>query len=77
MIAVGPHPPSTAEHAIHGLGDANREPAHAARERTRIVRLDEKMDVVALNAEVQEAEALGARGTQRVSHGDEQALQSE
>ena len=58
MIAVSPHLPTTAERAIDGLGDADREALNTTAQAARLC-FNEKMDVISLDAKVQESDAFG------------------
>src|SRR5690242_17408862 len=61
MVAVGPDPPGTCEHAVDRLREADAEPLHAASERAGSLGFDEEMHVVRMDAEVDDAKR-GGRG---------------
>lgn len=52
VVAICPYRTVASEDAIHGFGDAHREPLASPDETVRAVRLNEKMDVISLHAEV-------------------------
>jgi hypothetical protein len=63
VIAVAPHGPATAQHAVDRLRDANGQSLTATRQAARLVGLDEQVDVVRLNAELQYPKApVAGRG---------------
>ena len=57
MIPVSPHLPATAERAIDGLGNSDREALKTTAQSERLC-FDEEVDVVALDAEVQHPEPI-------------------
>jgi hypothetical protein len=57
------------EHAVDGFGDANSEPLEPARESCGRVRFDEQVQVIALDAEVDDAEASAGRRGQGAADG--------
>ena len=71
VIAVGEHRaatalgPADADRRIEMPGARDLEALHAPRERLRIARLDEQMDVTALEADLDDAEVVAACGGQR------------
>ena len=77
MIPVSPHATVAPENAIDRLRDANRQAAYASLESDRVVRFDEQVDVVALDAVVQNAKGAVARGGERGSRCGERALMTE
>ncbi len=58
MKAIAPHLAVHSERAIHRTREANRESLRAARERVRVVRFDDQVNVIALNGELDDAEPL-------------------
>jgi hypothetical protein len=58
VIAVPPHRPPPAESAVHRTREPDREALNAPRERAAIVRFEDEMDVVRLDGELEDAEAL-------------------
>jgi hypothetical protein len=56
VIAIAPDAPSAAEGAVHGACNANGEPTNAARERARLLRLGDEMDVIVLHRILDDAE---------------------
>jgi hypothetical protein len=58
VIAVTPDRSSTAQHPIDCLRDADREPLNTARKPRRLVRLHQQVQMIGLNAEVKEPEAI-------------------
>ena len=77
MIAVPPDASLAPEHAVHGLRHPDREAAHPALEGRRPVRFHYQVQMVGLDAVVQDAEALGTGCRQRAPRGDEEASVSE
>jgi hypothetical protein len=61
VVAVRPHAAVRLEQVVQALGDSNGEPFHPLRKPPAILRLDEQMDVVGLDAEVQDANELRLR----------------
>jgi hypothetical protein len=58
MIPVGPHRPTPAERAIDRLGNPDGETLNTAAQSGRFC-FDEKMDVISLDAEVEQAKPSG------------------
>ena len=58
VISVRPYSPVAAKHAIDRFGDANGEALNAAPQANVSIRFEEEVDVIALNAEVDDAEPL-------------------
>ena len=54
MEAVAPHGTATAEEPVHALRDPDREALKSPREPACVHRLDEEMDVIALNGELED-----------------------
>ena len=77
MVAVAPHGAPPSEDPIDRLRDAYGEPADSSLERRGIAGLDDEVQMVALHAEVQDAEARGARRAQRVLDRNEDPMGSE
>jgi len=61
VIPLFPHATRTAERAVHGARDADREPPDPAREPPPGIRFGDEMDVIVLNRELNDPEIL-ARG---------------
>ncbi len=66
--ALGPRGTATAERAVHGKGAADRRPAHAARQRLLVVRLDDQVEVIALHRVLPDAEVLARSACESASH---------
>jgi len=62
----------TTEYTVHGLRHPDGEPAHAALELRRPVRLDQQMHMISLDAEVKNPEARCAGGGQCAACGNEE-----
>jgi hypothetical protein len=58
VISVAPDSATPPEHPIHGFRDADCEPTDTALEARRLVCFDQEMQVVNLNAEVQDAKSF-------------------
>ena len=71
MVPVSPDAAATAKDTIHGLCDPDREPAHATLELRRPVRLYHQVQMIRLNAVLQNAEPRCAGSRQGVSCSDE------
>jgi hypothetical protein len=74
--AIRPHAPVTAARAVHSLGDADRQSLDPSREPHGRIRLDQQVHVVALDAEVDDPEAVAARGEQGRTYRSEDATLS-
>ncbi len=72
MIAVAPEAALAAERAVDRLRDATGEPAHTTLEVRWPVRFRQQVKMIPLDAEMQDAEALAARGGERVPRADEE-----
>src|SRR6266496_2481502 len=67
VVAVGEDGAATSHEPVERASDANLEPLHAARERRVVLRLEDEVEVVALDRHVCHAhEATFARGPERV-----------
>jgi hypothetical protein len=73
VIALAPHLPPPAERTVDRPGEADREPLQAAHEGTRVVGLDDEVDVRLLHREVHDAEAPARALRQRRAQGEEDA----
>jgi len=63
VVAVTPDCTAAAERAVDRPRDADGEAPHAAAERSRIVRLDDEVEMVVLDREMENPEAaVGGRG---------------
>ena len=51
MVTVAPNGTAPAESAVHGARHTDGEPANPARERVPVVRFDDQVNVIVLNAE--------------------------
>jgi hypothetical protein len=69
VVAITPHRPATAERTVHRLRHPDGQTLDPVTEAGGPFRLDEEMDVVALDAEMQEPEDVGGGGGQRRAHG--------
>ena len=56
---------ATSERAVHGLRDARSGPLHAAHEARRLVRLHQQMQMIGLNAELQNAKVRSGCSDER------------
>ena len=70
--AVPPDPPMAPESAVHGLREADREPAHTTLELRRPVRLYQQVQMIGLDAVVQNAEPTIAGDCERLARRAEQ-----
>jgi len=62
MVAVGPHRPPSAEQSVHEAGDPDGQPAHTTLEPRRPIRFHQQVQMILLNAELENAEApVGSR----------------
>ena len=73
MVAIAPYAPPAIEGAIHGLRHADRETLDTTPQARRRVRLDEKVQVVDLYAEMEEAERMPRGGGECRTYGGEEA----
>src|SRR5262245_45671297 len=65
MKPADPYGTGAAEHPVVAPREAHAQPDHAARQRSRIVRLDDHVEVVVLHAELDDAEPGSCRGAER------------
>ena len=56
MVAITPHRTATAERTVHRFGHPDSQTLDTVPETARPLRLDEEVDVVGLDAEVQQPE---------------------
>lgn len=77
MKAVTPHPPASSEDAVHALRDADGKSLKAARERAAIQCLNDEMHVIALNGEVQNAQAAVRCPRQAMPDGGKERLRAQ
>jgi hypothetical protein len=75
--AIRPHATMACERGVDGLGDANGESLDPTRESRGRVRFDEQVDVVVLNAELENAKTLTGRGGQGAADGCKYATLSQ
>ena len=77
VISVRPYSAVAAQRTIDRLGDANREALNAASQSNVSVRLEKEVDVIALNAEMDDAEPVGRSLHERGSDGAEDVIAAE
>jgi hypothetical protein len=77
VVPIGPNGAATATQPIHEAGDSDGEPAHTTLEPRRPVRLHQQMQMILLDAELQNAEPLARPGTERVPDGNEKPFAPE
>ena len=77
MIPVGPDPPSAAEGAVHGAGEADGEAANATRQGAPILRFGDEMHVIVLHGELDDPEVTTARRGEGAAHRREDAARAE
>ena len=77
VVAVPPHSPATAERTVHRLRHPDREPLDTAPKTAGAVCLDDEVQVVGLDAEVQQPEGVGGGGAQRGAHSREDLILTE
>jgi hypothetical protein len=65
MVSAIPHAPVTADNAVDGTGHANGETLYAAREPRRCICLHQQVEMIGLNAEVEETEGTPRSGAER------------
>jgi hypothetical protein len=61
MIAPVPHPPATPQHAVDRSGHANREALHTAGEPCWRICLHQQVEMIGLDAELEETEGTSRR----------------
>jgi hypothetical protein len=71
VVPIAPDAAASAKGAVEGTGNTDREPANAGHQRRMIVRFDDQMDMIVLNAEVDDAEARARRLSERTTHDGE------
>ena len=71
MVSLVPHPPPAAEGAIDRAGHTDGEPPEPAAQRAPVVGLDNQMQMVILNAEVQNPKASVGGDGKRAADGGE------
>jgi hypothetical protein len=62
VIAIAPDRTAAPQHSVHGLRRADRETLKTAPELRRTVGLDEQVQMIGLNAELEEPKRLARRG---------------
>jgi hypothetical protein len=77
MVPVGPDRATPPAHAIHEAGDPDGQPANTTLERRRPVRFHQQVEMILLNAELQNAEAIVCPGAQGVLDLGEEPFASE
>ena len=73
VVSVGPYATMASEDAIHRLREPDRQAAYAVHEPHRLVRFHQQVQMVGLDAVMENAEPIGACGGQRASGGIEEA----
>jgi hypothetical protein len=71
VVSVAPDTPATSERAVDRSGDPDRKPLETTPKRPLFVRLDQKMDVIALCTELNDAEMISGCGAERSAERDE------
>jgi hypothetical protein len=74
MVPIAPNAASPDDHAVHGARQADAQSDDATGEGDLVTRLDEQVDVVALNREVQDSKPAASRARQRAVKRSEHAL---
>jgi hypothetical protein len=74
VIPSIPNAPSPSQHAVDGSRDANGNALHTAREPRRRIRLHEQMEMIGLDAEVDEAKGVPRGRAKGASYGPEQRM---
>jgi len=74
MVPIAPHTAPPAQHAVDGACETNGETADAAGERSRVVGLDDEVDVLVLDRELKHTKRRTGRGGERASHGGKHAF---
>jgi hypothetical protein len=68
MIPIAPDAPSRSQEPIDVTGDADGKPFHPSRQAPSVIRLDEKVDVIRLHAEVDDANEPALRRAQLLAN---------
>jgi hypothetical protein len=74
VVAITPDSTLAPEEAVDRPGDPDREPLNTAREPRRPVGLHQQVEMIGLDAVVEEAEAVAGGGGERAPHGREKWL---
>jgi hypothetical protein len=69
VVAVAPDGTAPTENAVHRPCDTDREAVYAAAQCACVIRLDDEMDVILLNAELQDPEPAMGGGGERAANG--------
>jgi hypothetical protein len=77
VVAFVPDSPAAMERPVDRLRDADREALDPAPERHRVVTFDEQVDVIALNAELQQPESSARSTRECPAHRPEDAFAAE
>jgi len=77
MESIPPHGPAAVERPIDGSRDANREAAHTTLEPRRCLRFHQQMEMIALNAEVKNAEPGRGRRSQCIPNCKEHVFRTQ
>ena len=77
MITAGPHLAVSADPAVHRLRETDGQPLQASRETLLTLRLHEEMDVINLDAELEDAEASPRSFTKAAAKGREDPVSAQ
>ena len=77
VVAIAPDPAAPPEYVVHRAGETNGQTANAAGERFPVIGLDDEMDVLVLDAELEDAKADARRRGQCAADGGKDARRSE
>jgi len=76
VVAIGEDATAPVERTVDGTCDPNGKPADAAGQSLPVVGLDDEVDVIVLDAELQDAKPRVRRCAERASHGAKNAVGS-
>jgi hypothetical protein len=68
VVAIGPDCAASPEDAVHGLRQPDREPLAAPGEARPALGFDDQVDVIGLDAELQQPEGPSGRGCKTISY---------
>jgi hypothetical protein len=77
MMAITPHPAVAAQGTVHRFRRADREALDGGTKACSDVGFHEKVNMVTLHAEVQQAEAVAGRRTECRAYGSEESIAAE
>ena len=77
MVSVRPYRPAAAEQSVHQAGNPDGQPAHTTLEPRRPVRFHQQVQMILLNAELENAEAPVGSGAKRVVNWSQKPFGSE